>query len=112
MYVVSTVIVIIQACQKHHQQQQPNQMIIRSGLTELQKKFPALLSRARGRGTFCAVDLPTVAARDTLLTKLRHRGVHLGGCGEASVRIRPSLTFTPAHANLMLDGLNDVLGDM
>ena len=25
---------------------------------------------------------------------------------------RPSLTFTPAHANLMLDGINDVLGDM
>ena len=35
----------------------------RSGLTELETKFPALLSRARGRGTFCAVDLPTVAAR-------------------------------------------------
>merc|ERR1712037_947452 len=85
---------------------------IMSGLTELETKFPALLSRARGRGTFCAVDLPTVAARDTLLSKLRHRGVHLGGCGESSVRIRPSLTFTPAHANLMLDGLNDVLGDM
>merc|ERR550517_1332475 len=70
---------------------------IKSGLTELEKKFPALLSRARGRGTFCAVDLPDVAARDTLLTKLRHRGFHLGGCGEASVRIRPSLTFTPAQ---------------
>ena len=38
-------------------------VLIRSGLTELEKKFPALLSRARGRGTFCAVDLPDVAAR-------------------------------------------------
>merc|ERR1711936_166238 len=85
---------------------------IMSGLTELQNKFPALLSKARGRGTFCAVDLPDVAARDTLIKKLKSRGVHLGGCGSSSVRIRPSLTFTPAHANIMLDGINDVLGDM
>ena len=49
-----------QYCHQH-----PHQMVIvvRSGLTELEKKFPALLSRARGRGTFCAVDLPDVAAR-------------------------------------------------
>lgn len=85
---------------------------IMSGLTELQNKFPALLSKARGRGTFCAVDLPDVATRDTLIKKLQSRGVHLGGCGSSSVRIRPSLTFTPAHANIMLDGINDVLGDM
>jgi len=83
-----------------------------AGLSELQDRHPALLSRARGRGTFCAVDLPSAGARDALLGRLRARGVHLGGCGEASVRIRPSLTFTPAHANIMLDGLNDSLGEM
>ena len=85
---------------------------IMSGLEELQQKFPHLLSRARGRGTFCAVDLPTMAARDSLLTSLRARGVHLGGCGEAAVRIRPSLTFTPQHASIMLDGLNDTLEEI
>lgn len=85
---------------------------IMSGLEELQQKFPHLLSRARGRGTFCAVDLPSVAARDSLLTSLRARGVHLGGCGEAAVRIRPSLTFTPQHASIMLDGLNDTLREL
>jgi len=83
-----------------------------AGLEELQKRFPHLLNRARGRGTFCAVDLPTVEARDTLLHRLRSRGVHLGGCGESSIRIRPSLTFTPQHANIMLDGLNDTLLEM
>ena len=29
-----------------------------------------------------------LTTRDSLLSKLRSRGVHLGGCGEASVRIR------------------------
>merc|ERR1712080_120151 len=85
---------------------------IMSGLTQLQSVFPHLLSKARGRGTFCAVDLPSVETRDTLLHTLRQRGVHLGGCGESSVRIRPSLTFTPQHANIMLDGLNDALREM
>jgi 4-aminobutyrate aminotransferase/(S)-3-amino-2-methylpropionate transaminase len=85
---------------------------IMSGLSHLQDRFPHLLSKVRGRGTFCAVNLPTVEARDILLHRLRSRGVHLGGCGEASVRIRPSLTFTPQHANIMLDGLNDTLVDM
>merc|ERR1712002_380446 len=85
---------------------------IMSGLNQLQSQFPHLLSKCRGRGTFCAVDLPTVEARDTFLHKLRQRGVHLGGCGESSVRIRPSLTFTPQHANIMLDGFNDVLREM
>ena len=34
------------------------------------------------------IPLTKFMIRDTLLTKLRHRGVHLGGCGESSVRIR------------------------
>lgn len=85
---------------------------IMAGLNQLEEKFPHLLSKSRGRGTFCAVDLPSTEARDTLLNRLRARGVHLGGCGEATIRIRPSLTFTPRHANIMLDGLNDALTDM
>jgi 4-aminobutyrate aminotransferase/(S)-3-amino-2-methylpropionate transaminase len=85
---------------------------IMSGLMQLQTKFPHLLSKARGRGTFCAVDLPTVEARDKLLLELRSRGLHLGGCGESSIRIRPSLTFTPQHGNIMLDIMNDTLAEM
>lgn len=85
---------------------------IMSGLHQLQDKYPHLLSKARGRGTFCAVDVVTTEARDKLLNNLRSKGVHLGGCGEASIRIRPSLTFTPRHANIMLDGLNDTLAEM
>jgi len=85
---------------------------IMSGLTELEDRFPHLLSKSRGRGTFCAVDMPDVKARDSLINNLRHKGVNLGGCGESSIRIRPSLTFTPNHANIMLDGLNDTLREM
>jgi len=85
---------------------------IMSGLMQLQNRFPHLLSNSRGRGTFCAVDLPTMESRDKLLHTLRSKGVHLGGCGESSIRIRPSLTFTPQHADIMLDGFNDSLTEM
>jgi 4-aminobutyrate aminotransferase-like enzyme len=79
------------------------------GLYQFQKQFPGLVSRVRGRGTFCAMDLPTVQARDKFLVDCRESGVHLGGCGNSSVRFRPSLTFTPAQANIMLDVMEQVL---
>jgi len=83
--------------------------VMMEGLYQFQKQFPGLVSRVRGRGTFCAMDLPTVQARDKFLVDCRESGVHLGGCGNSSVRFRPSLTFTPAQANIMLDVMEQVL---
>merc|ERR1712055_962025 len=85
---------------------------IMAGLEDIQSRFPEILSRARGRGTICAVDVKNVELRDKILTTLRQRGVHLGGCGESAIRIRPCLTFPPRHANIMLDNINDVLLDL
>ena len=85
---------------------------IMAGLEDIQGRYPEILSKARGRGTICAVDVKNVETRDKILTTLRQQGVHLGGCGESAIRIRPCLTFTPRHANIMLDNLNDVLLDM
>jgi len=86
---------------------------ILTGLDDLQSRFPAVLAAVRGRGTFCAVDvLPGVGLRDKILTDLRQKGVNLGGCGASTIRIRPSLTFTPRHAHIMLDKLNEVLEDI
>merc|ERR1712002_1043860 len=82
---------------------------IMEGLEDIQSRYPEILSKARGRGTICAVDVKNVELRDKILTTLRQRGVHLGGCGESAIRIRPCLTFTPRHANIMLDNLNDVI---
>jgi len=83
--------------------------VMMEGLTQLQNEFPGLVSRVRGRGTFCAMDLPNLQARDKFLVDCREAGVHLGGCGNSSVRFRPSLIFTPEHANIMLDVMQQVL---
>ena len=82
------------------------------GLMDLEQRFPVVLAGSRGLGTLCAVDVKDVGTRDKILYGLRQRGINLGGCGESTIRIRPSLTFTPRHADIMLDHLNDVLIDM
>ncbi|MCJ8739674.1 hypothetical protein PDJAM_G00049910 [Pangasius djambal] len=72
-------------------------------------QYPHLLSRARGQGTFCAIDARDDVTRDKLLLKIRDKGVLLGGCGEKSIRFRPALVFKEYHAHQFLNIFNDVL---
>lgn len=82
------------------------------GLLELQKLYPDLISNARGIGTLCAIDFPTAPLRDSACVRLRNRGVHAGGCGEMSMRLRPSLTFTKKHCDVFLNAMDATLQDM
>jgi len=83
--------------------------VMLTGLLDLQNRMPGLISAVRGLGTFCAMDLPSLQMRDRFLTDLRQSGVHLGGCGERTVRFRPSLTFSAKEANIMLEHIEAVL---
>lgn len=85
--------------------------ILMDGLKDLQNQYPGLLANTRGMGALCAVDMPSVAIRDNILGKLRNKGVHTGGCGIMSMRLRPSLIFKKHHAAIFLDTLNTVLRD-
>ena len=51
---------------------------LQAGLEGLCVRFPGILSNARGRGTFCAIDCDTGARRDKLIALMRAQGVHLG----------------------------------
>lgn len=81
-------------------------------LTDLQGKYPGLLSRARGLGTIVSVDLRDPQTRDKALRLLRDKGVNVGSCGTASVRLRPTLTAQRRHADIFLDSLDAVLKDL
>ncbi|KAK9472532.1 3-amino-2-methylpropionate transaminase [Dipodascopsis tothii] len=80
-------------------------------LNALQTKFPALVSRLRGKGagTFIAFDLPTVADRNRLVTVMKANGINIGGCGISSIRLRPTLVFEEKHADIFLATLEAVL---
>jgi len=86
--------------------------VMLKGLLELENKYPSLLNAARGRGTFCAIDCPSAQIRDNIVNKCRQKGLLIGGCGEATIRVRPSLIFEPRHAEMMLEVMNDVIGDV
>ena len=83
--------------------------VLLDGLEQLQDRFPQYINSARGRGTFCAINCDSGARRDTILARLREHGVHAGGCGEAAIRLRPSLVFQEHHAHIFLQKLEDVL---
>jgi len=86
--------------------------IMQDGLKELEARYPALLSASRGMGTMCAINVKDAPTRDKILTELRQSGVHLGACGDATIRFRPALIFAPRHAHIMLDKMDSLLAKM
>lgn len=85
---------------------------MQKGLKDISKRHPNTFFNVRGRGTFCAVDLPTEQDRNKFITEMHRKGVHCGGCGEHSFRIRPALTFQKKHADILLDRIEKVLSDI
>ena len=49
---------------------------------------------ARGRGLFCAFDLPNGEMRDKLINYITEEGALMLGCGRQSIRFRPHLNIT------------------
>ncbi|MBI4428458.1 MAG: L-lysine 6-transaminase [Ignavibacteriales bacterium] len=62
-------------------------------LQSLEQDFPDLVSNARGRGLFSAIDLDSSQSRDLLKQKAYEAGLILIGCGDHSIRFRPPLTL-------------------
>ena len=81
-------------------------------LESLQSKYPKYLQNLRGknRATFIAWDLPSGDARNKFLSDMRAAGVNIGGCAEASVRLRPTLVFEQKHADILVAAIEKVLG--
>ena len=62
-------------------------------LTQMQSQFPHLVSNARGRGLFCALDLPDNEIRNRFRKECFTRGLIILPCGERSMRFRTSLNI-------------------
>ena len=83
-----------------------------AGLKSLAGQYPQYVSNVRGSGTFLAFDAASTADRDELVGAMRANGVNTGGCGPASMRLRPSLYFTKKHADVYLDILGKSLASL
>lgn len=82
-------------------------------LQSLATKYPNKIRNLRGEnfGTFIAWDCESPTHRNELLLKMRGAGVNIGGCGERTVRLRPTLLFEATHANVLLNALEQVLAN-
>jgi len=83
--------------------------LLLQGLTKLANEFSDKLHSARGKGTFCAIDAKDTKLRDKIVADMHAKGVHIGGCGSQSIRFRPPLIFQPAHVEILLDRLRQVV---
>lgn len=82
-----------------------------AGLEDLGRKHPGQFKNLRGKnqGTFIAFDHPK---RDHFLMKAKTHGVNIGGSGASAVRLRPMLIFQQHHADLLLERLDRLAGEM
>ena len=74
-----------------------------NSLYNLQNEFPSLVSNARGKGLYCAFDLPSSKKRDHLANHLMDEGSILLGSGNYSIRFRPHLNVTEDDINFGMD---------
>ncbi|KND88276.1 4-aminobutyrate aminotransferase [Tolypocladium ophioglossoides CBS 100239] len=74
-----------------------------SGVEALAAKYLELIRNLRGkdRGTFIAWDC---SKRDKVIALAREKGVIIGGCGEAVIRLRPMLIFQKHHGRSAMLG--------
>ena len=84
-----------------------------SELRKLHIAFPSKIDKVRGLGLMCAFDLETKQIRDTFIKDaLNTQNLLLFGCGEKSIRLRPSLTFTDTNVKELISGLNKLLTNL
>ncbi|MBI1853526.1 MAG: L-lysine 6-transaminase [Planctomycetes bacterium] len=78
-------------------------------LQGLASEMSGFVTSPRGRGLFCAFDLPSPPVRDALRKTAYERGLILLGCGTQSIRFRPSLAITRDELDSGLKILRDSL---
>jgi L-lysine 6-transaminase len=83
--------------------------VLLKSLLDLGKRYPKLVSNTRGRGLFCAFDLPDTACRDALVTSCIKHGLLILKCGVKTIRFRPPLNVRTGEIEQAAKIMGDVL---
>uniref|UniRef100_A0A915MFM8 4-aminobutyrate aminotransferase n=1 Tax=Meloidogyne javanica TaxID=6303 RepID=A0A915MFM8_MELJA len=81
-------------------------------LKNLEKCYPHLLKNSRGLGTLCSFDMPNPTIRDKFLNTAINLGLHIGGCGDSTIRFRPALIFEEKHLETTINLLESAFEKM
>ncbi len=72
-------------------------------IIQFEEEFPAFITNSRGKGLFCAFDLPSSIERDKLINEMYKNHLMILGCGIKSIRFRPHLTVTESEIDFAID---------
>jgi L-lysine 6-transaminase len=82
-----------------------------SQLEKLSEEY-SNISNARGKGLFCAFDLPNGDDRDVLANLIEKEGALILGCGPKSIRFRPHLNITRDEIDLGISMIKKALAKL
>ena len=82
------------------------------GLEEVQARFDAVVTNARGRGLMCAIDLPTPDLRNKVVRRCFEDGMIVLKCGPRSIRFRPTLTVSADAIQEGVRRLGQAIGEV
>ena len=80
-----------------------------SRLVSLQNENGDLITNVRGKGLFCAYDLPTSDHRDKLISNMEAEGAIILGCGHNSIRFRPHLNVSKEEIDQAMSMMQNAL---
>lgn len=83
-----------------------------SCLSSLQDEYGGLISNTRGRGLFCAYDLPSSDHRDRLITNMETEGAIILGCGHNSIRFRPHLNISKSEIDKAMTMMKNAISKL
>ena len=83
-----------------------------SSLNSLQDEYDGLISNTRGRGLFCAYDLPSSDHRDRLITNMEAEGAIILGCGHNSIRFRPHLNISKSEIDNAMSMMKNAISNL
>ncbi|HUI29618.1 MAG TPA: L-lysine 6-transaminase [Candidatus Acidoferrales bacterium] len=81
-------------------------------LRDLESDFPQFVRNTRGRGLFCAFDMPSPRKRLELRQRTFNRNLLIIGCGERTIRFRPPLNVTASEIEKGIDIIRASLAEM
>ena len=91
---------------------QSNGEYLLNQLVTIQQDYSHLVSNSRGRGLFCAFDLPNSKYRDSLASILMENKVIMLGSGEKSIRFRPHLNIEKVEIDIGISAIRNSLNSL
>ena len=91
---------------------QSNGEYLLNQLVTLQQDYSHLVTNSRGRGLFCAFDLPNSKCRDSLASILMENKVIVLGSGDKSIRFRPHLNIEKVEIDIGINAIRNSLNSL